>query len=144
MFHRCWMSKPVCYFMCVLVGRTTVDKLEIFFTEICCCFSNRNVLLLAINGAMASSPQEALQLIHKCGFWKGDPDFTLVFKKPSIYRAPFPINSTVTGSRYDVIALFPLRGAASDSWLQILKGRPCLFLVFNGNITSTVHRFRYH
>ena len=42
--------------MCVIVGLTTVDKLEVFYLE-CCCFSNINVLFLAINDAMASSPQ---------------------------------------------------------------------------------------
>ena len=43
-------------FMCVIVGLTTVDKLEVFYIDFC-CFSNRNVLFLAINDALASSPQ---------------------------------------------------------------------------------------
>ena len=42
--------------MCVLVGLTTVDILEVFYID-CCCFSNQKVLLLSINDAMASSPQ---------------------------------------------------------------------------------------
>ena len=42
--------------MCVLVGLTTVDKLEVFKIDFC-GFSNLNVLSLAINDAMASSPQ---------------------------------------------------------------------------------------
>ena len=42
--------------MCVLVGLTTVDKLEVFYIDIC-CFSNQKVLFLAINDAMVSSPQ---------------------------------------------------------------------------------------
>ena len=43
--------------MCVIVGLTTVDKLEVFFCINFCCFSNKNVSFLAINDAMASSPQ---------------------------------------------------------------------------------------
>ena len=92
----------------------------------------------------------ALQLIHKCGLWKGDPDFTLVFQKPSVYRAPFPIISTFTCSRYDVIELFPLGGAASDLWIWILNpecvlwwGYHNLILVFNSNYTSISHRFLF-
>ena len=88
--------------------------------------------------------KEALQLLRKCRFWKGDPDFTLVFKKPSGYRAPFPINSTFNGSRIWRHGAFSAMGAASDSWIQILRGWPGLYLVFNSNITSTVPRFRYH
>ena len=42
--------------MCVLVGLTTVDKLEVFYIDIR-YFSNQKVLFLAINDAMASSPQ---------------------------------------------------------------------------------------
>ena len=42
--------------MCVLVGLPTDDKLEVFYIDVC-CFSNRNILFLAINDAMASSPQ---------------------------------------------------------------------------------------
>ena len=129
--------------MCVIVGLTTVDKLEVFYINFC-CFSNRNVSFFATNNAMASSCKGALQLIHKCGFWNDDPDFTLVFQKPSVYRAPFPMTSTFTGSRYDVIGLSPLGSAASDSWIHILKGWTCLYLVPNSNITYTVHRFRDH
>ena len=128
-----YVKDMFCCFMCVIVGLTTVDKLEVFHIHFC-CFSNINVLLLAINDAMASSPQGcggALQLIHKCGFWKGDQDFTLVFEKPSVYRAPFLMTSTFTGSRYDVIVLLPLGGAASDSHI-------------NGSNTSIVHCFRYN
>ena len=29
----------------------------------------------------ASFPQGALRVSYKCGFWKGDPDFILVFNK---------------------------------------------------------------
>ena len=43
--------------MCVLVDLTTVDKLEVFYIDFC-CFSNQKVLFLAINDAIASSPQE--------------------------------------------------------------------------------------
>ena len=42
----------------VLVGLTTVDKLEVFYIDFC-CFSNQKVLFLAINDAMASSPEES-------------------------------------------------------------------------------------
>ena len=42
--------------MCVLDGLTTVDKLAVFYIYFC-CFSNRKVLFLAINDAMASFPQ---------------------------------------------------------------------------------------
>ena len=42
--------------MCVIVGLTTVDKLEVFYINFC-CFFNRNVSLFASNDAMASSPQ---------------------------------------------------------------------------------------
>ena len=42
--------------MCVFVGLTTVDKLEVFYRDIC-GFSNQKVLFSAINDAMASSPQ---------------------------------------------------------------------------------------
>ena len=42
--------------MCVIVGLTTVDKLEVFYIDFC-NFSNQKVLFLAINDAMASSPQ---------------------------------------------------------------------------------------
>ena len=41
--------------MCVLVDLTTVDKLAVFYIEFC-CFSNQMVFL-AVNDAMASSPQ---------------------------------------------------------------------------------------
>ena len=74
----------------------------------------------------------APQLIHKCGFWNGDPDFTLVFKKPSVNRAPFPINSTFTGSRYDIIALFLLGALQVTFGYGFWKGDPdfiwCLIL----------------
>ena len=40
--------------MCVIVGLTTVDKLEVFYIDFC-CLSNQKIL--AINDAMASSPQ---------------------------------------------------------------------------------------
>ena len=42
--------------MCVIVGLTNVDKLEVFYIDFC-CFSDRKVLFQAINDAMASSPQ---------------------------------------------------------------------------------------
>ena len=42
--------------MCVIVGLTTVNKLEVFYIDFC-CFSYKNVLFLAINDAMVSSPQ---------------------------------------------------------------------------------------
>ena len=42
--------------MCVLVGLTTVDKLEVFYIDFC-CFLLKKVLFLAINDAMASSPR---------------------------------------------------------------------------------------
>ena len=49
--------------MCVIVGLTTVDKLpEVFFYIHFCCFSIQKVLFLAINDAMASSPQEGTAL----------------------------------------------------------------------------------
>ena len=51
-------QKFVCCFMCVIFGLTTVDKLEVFFYIHFCCFSIQKVLFLAINDAMASSPQE--------------------------------------------------------------------------------------
>ena len=44
-----------CCFLCVIVGLTTVDKLEVFYINFC-CFSNKNVSFLALNDAMASSP----------------------------------------------------------------------------------------
>ena len=108
-----------------------------FFHLDFCWFSNRNVLFSAINDAMASSPQGAQQLIHKCGLWKGDPDFTLVFQKSSVYRAPFPTTSTFTGSRYDNIVLFPLGGGALQVTLGYIfwKGDPafiwCLILTLS-------------
>ena len=85
-----------------------------------------------------------LRLIHKCGFWKGDPGFTLVFNRNQasiLHRSQNIQLLPVAGS--DVIVLFPLRGAASDSWMRILKGWPWLHLLFNSNMTSTVHRFQY-
>ena len=39
-------------------GLTTVDKLEDFFYIHFCCISIQKVLFIAINDAMASSPQE--------------------------------------------------------------------------------------
>ena len=42
--------------MYVIVGLTNVDKLAVFYIDFC-CFSNQNVLFLALNDAMASSPQ---------------------------------------------------------------------------------------
>ena len=42
--------------MCVLVGLETADELADFYIYFC-CFSNGNVLFLAINDAMAYSPQ---------------------------------------------------------------------------------------
>ena len=44
--------------MCVLVGLTTVNKLEVFDIDFC-CFPYQKVLFLAVNDAMASSPQES-------------------------------------------------------------------------------------
>ena len=41
--------------MGVIVGLTTIAKLEVFYIYLC-GFSNWNVLVLAINDAMASSP----------------------------------------------------------------------------------------
>ena len=110
--------------MCVLVGLTAVDKLEVFFYIGFCCFSDRKVLFLAIIDAMASSPRGGATIDLLMRILKGRPDFILVLKKPSVYRAPFQINSTFTGSRYDVIVLFPKGGAASDNWILILNGRP--------------------
>ena len=126
--------------MCVLVDLTTVDKLAVFNIDFR-CFSNQKVLFLAIKDAMASSPQGALQLIHKCGFLKGYPDFTLVFNRNQAsiaYRSQYIQLLPVAG--YDVIVLLPLWGAASDSWIRMLQGRPWLYLVFNSNNTSTVPR----
>ena len=62
--------KNVCCFMCVLVGLTTVAKLEVFYIDFC-CFSNGNVLFLAINDAMASSPQEGATMDSKMRILKG-------------------------------------------------------------------------
>ena len=63
----------------------------------------------------------ALRLIHKCGFWKGDPDITLVFNRSQA----FPIYLTFNGlAGYDVIVLFPLVGGASDSWIRFWKDDP--------------------
>ena len=42
--------------MCVIVGLTTVDKLEVVYINFS-CFSSRNVPFFAINDAMGSSPQ---------------------------------------------------------------------------------------
>ena len=49
-------KKYFCCFMCVLDGLTTVDRLAVFYIDFC-CFSNRIVLFLVINDALASSSQ---------------------------------------------------------------------------------------
>ena len=45
--------------MCVIVGLTTVDKLEVFYIDFC-CFSNQKVSFLTMDNAVASSPQEGV------------------------------------------------------------------------------------
>ena len=85
--------------------------------------------------------KKALQLIHWCGFWNGRPRQTLVLNRTQ----SFPVYLTFIGiTGYEVLVLFPIGDAASNSWIRILKGRPWLYLVFNSNNTSTVHRFRCH
>ena len=96
--------------MCVLVGLTTVDKLEVFYINFC-CFSSQKVLFLAINDAKASSPQGDAAIDSQIRI-------LLVFNR----NQAFPIYSTFNGiAGYDAIVLFPLGGAASDSCIRILK-----------------------
>ena len=57
----------------------------------------------------------ALQLIPKCGFWKGDPDFTLVFNRnqaSNVHRSKYI--QLLPVAEYDVKVLLPLGGASSD------------------------------
>ena len=62
--------------MCVLVGLTTVDKLEVF-TCIFAVFSDQKVLFLAINDAMASSPQGSAAINSYMRILKGRPRHNL-------------------------------------------------------------------
>ena len=59
--------------MCVIVGLTTVDELEVFFYIHFCCFSIQKVLFLAINDAKASSPQEGTALDSRMRILKWRP-----------------------------------------------------------------------
>ena len=65
-------QKYFCCFLCVLVDLTTVDKLAVFNIDFR-CFSNQKVLFLAINDAMASSPQGGAAIESYMRVLKGRP-----------------------------------------------------------------------
>ena len=69
-------QKYFCCFMCVLVGLTTVDELEVFYIDFC-CFSNQKVLFLAINDAMVSSPQGSAAIDSYMWILKGRPQHSI-------------------------------------------------------------------
>ena len=66
-----------------------------------------------------------LKVIHWGEFWKGDPDFILVFNnnRTSIMHS-FRFNQVFTLTGNDVIVLSPQEGAAAELYVRMLKGRP--------------------
>ena len=63
-----WMLEVKNIFAVLCVSLLTLQPLINlkFFNIDFCCISNQKVFFLAIDDAMASYPQEALQLIHEC------------------------------------------------------------------------------
>ena len=90
-------------------------------------FQYNQVLPFAGNDVRVISPLEGAEVIQWGGFWKGDPDFILVFNNNHTSNMhSFRCNQVFPLAGNDVIVLSPKRSAVAGLNVQILKGRPQL------------------